>query len=1184
MLSNSEEKPDDREKQLDTIIAEYYCSAEKGECPDQVHFIARYPDFQQELSEFFADLDMFQHSGRADSEDPALEPTTIDSTSQRKNLAAGAVRYFGVYEVLEELGSGGMGVVYKARHSRLRKLVALKMIRAGEFASDYEVKMFQAEARAAAKLDHPGIVPVHEVGMHAGQHFYSMDYVAGGNLSKLHRGEPVAAGRAAELLRQMAEAIHYAHAKGIVHRDLKPANVLLTTTGISRITDFGLAKRMWSDEDSVAGRVTETGQVLGTAGYMSPEQAEGKTRLVGEPADIYSLGAVLYALLTSRAPFVGESHADTIKQVIEKEPVSPRVLNPSVPRDLETICLKCLNKERHERYGTAQLLADDLSAFLDGRPVAAQPIGYFGRTAKWVRRHRMVSSLLLLTCLSMLMGTAFSVHFGFRADQRAQEAEEARTEATQSLAKRELSDYLNRIALAHIEWQSDDVKGCEELLDACPIHLRGWEWNYLKRVCHSGRITKIDLAATGAARDIFQGNCGIAFSADGSRVFTRFLNSVKAWDTQSGKHIQSLECTNKHFAYDPIQNTVLVDNRIVDGTSFQERLILSSISKSFSRATFSADGALLAVGTSPIMILNPVLGDVLCELPANEGGEIKCLAFSPSNLYLAVAREDVLQVWSVKSRTMVFSEPRGGTHVTFDGSGDWLISDNTYLLSGSDPLVVPGIRIWKIPTFKLVQTITTDSGETRPSRFKVGRVGPNQNEEDIIGPCYGTINIAVCPFSQRLGALSWDSSIRLFDLDHMIKLEQLRINKGYEERFLFNDARAASGSTIRLRSNGVPFFLAFDQFGKRLATVDMRGKLEIWDISHPPEANEYGTVFRYHDLSGLEIQIGDSAVAFANAKYGESPARIRAINVTDGSIIDYPEPVIPHNNRFHLSKDGRVLCFKDAGRLYVRSVAGGKDLLIVDDVNERNHNYRLDDKGQRLAVASDGRIRIMDVLNGLTICEIASTAKRVYSDSESIKFDPTGEKLAIKVDLGASLGVEVWDATTARLIVKVPEGQNLHFLSEKHLITSNNTGLTCWSLPDGKPPVTQYRELNLATKVWTNSCSGGFEMSSDATRIAVRKNETTIVILDNGTGKVMHEVSLQDFRKYHLNDDGSRMIVFKKDGQILLQHIGGDRNALDLGLPGFASAQFSSDGNKVLGVSPDGIVRVLDGTPWEESM
>jgi len=200
--------------------------------------------------------------------------------------------------------------------------------------------------------------------------------------------------------------------------------------------------------------------------------------------------------------------------------------------------------------------------------------------------------------------------------------------------------------------------------------------------------SRIHVARTGRGQD-----------QAGGRIFTKLLDSVEAWDAHTGKHIQSIVSKQKHFAYCPTRNTLLVDNRLVDGTSFQERIILSSINKSFSIATFNADGTLLAVGTSPIMILNPERGDILCELPATEGGEIISLAFSPSNSYLAVARTNVIQVWSVKSRTVVFSEQHGGTHLTFDGSGDWLISGNTYLATGSDPLVVPGIRIWKVPTF-----------------------------------------------------------------------------------------------------------------------------------------------------------------------------------------------------------------------------------------------------------------------------------------------------------------------------------------------------------------------------------------------------------------------------------------------------------------------------------------------------
>ncbi len=333
-MSDEYSARDAREQQLDAIIAAYYRAVEAGECIDQRDFISKYPEVQKDLSEFFADLGMFNAAGPPAQHAPALEPTitAVASHGQALNNSA-QVRYFGAYEILEELGSGGMGVVYKARHLRLKKLVALKMIRAGAFASELEVKMFQAEVRAVAKLDHSGIVAVHEVGMHAGQHFYAMDYVSGGSLSVLLRDEPVASARAAELVKQLADAVHYAHGEGIVHRDLKPANILLTPKGEPRISDFGLAKRMWIGEDSIALNMTETGKILGTPGYMSPEQAEGKSNLVTAPADVYALGAVLYALLTSRAPFVGESHAQIIQQVTCNEPVSPRMLNPNVPRD-----------------------------------------------------------------------------------------------------------------------------------------------------------------------------------------------------------------------------------------------------------------------------------------------------------------------------------------------------------------------------------------------------------------------------------------------------------------------------------------------------------------------------------------------------------------------------------------------------------------------------------------------------------------------------------------------------------------------------------------------------------------------------------------------------------------------------------------------------------------------------------
>jgi serine/threonine-protein kinase len=288
------------------------------------------------------------------------------------------------------LGVGGMGVVFRARHLGLNRVVALKMALAGAYAGPHERARFRREAEAVAALAHPNVVQVHDVGESDGRPFFTMEYVEGGSLAGKLAGKPRPAREAAELVATLARAVHAAHVAGIVHRDLKPANVLLAADGTPKVTDFGLARRVGGE----AG-LTRTGAAVGTPSYMAPEQARGQAAAVGPATDVYALGAILYELLTGRPPFRAESAAETLQQLLSRDPAPPSRLNAKVPRDLETICLKCLQKGPRCRYATALALAEDLGRYQRGEPITARPVSRPERVARWVRRNPAVAALIL---------------------------------------------------------------------------------------------------------------------------------------------------------------------------------------------------------------------------------------------------------------------------------------------------------------------------------------------------------------------------------------------------------------------------------------------------------------------------------------------------------------------------------------------------------------------------------------------------------------------------------------------------------------------------------------------------------------------------------------------------------------------------------------------------------------------
>ncbi|MBI5396696.1 MAG: serine/threonine protein kinase [Verrucomicrobia bacterium] len=354
---------------LAAALDSYLAELQAGLAPDRAALLARHPELAKELE----CLDALDRLAPAAAPPPTPEHITD----------------FGRYELLEEIGRGGMGVVYKARQKDLDRVVALKVILAGRLASPDVVRRFDAEARVAARIQHPNIVRVLEAGEIHGQHYFAMEFVAGSSLdARLTRG-PLDPAEAARLLATVARAVAHLHAQGIVHRDLKPSNILLDESGEPRVTDFGLAKLL-----EPGSQQTQSGIIAGTPAYMSPEQAAGRAAQTGPLSDVYSLGAILYEMLTGRPVFRAESPLDTLVMVLESEPVALRQVNARVPRELEMICLRCLEKSPAQRYPSAAALADDLDRFLKGEPVEARPPGAWPQVRRWSRREPALSSRL----------------------------------------------------------------------------------------------------------------------------------------------------------------------------------------------------------------------------------------------------------------------------------------------------------------------------------------------------------------------------------------------------------------------------------------------------------------------------------------------------------------------------------------------------------------------------------------------------------------------------------------------------------------------------------------------------------------------------------------------------------------------------------------------------------------------
>ncbi|HTU22460.1 MAG TPA: serine/threonine-protein kinase, partial [Gemmataceae bacterium] len=477
-----------REQRLDEAVTAFLEAQEAGRRPLRQDWLARHPDVAAGLEQFFADQDevdrltgplrtAFQGTpppgdtpqpGQPDGPSSPLSPNTLATAPEG-------------YELLKVLGQGGMGLVYKARQKNAGRLVALKLIRAERLTSESDVQRFRNEAEAAAQLDHPHIVPVYEVGSRQGHFFFSMKLIEGSGLDAQldrFRDDPR---RAARLVEQVARAVHHAHQRGILHRDLKPSNILLDREGQPHVSDFGLAKRIEADAS-----LTQTGAIVGTPQYMAPEQTQGRKGAVTTATDVYGLGTVLFALLTGQPPFRGETVLETLEQVRDREAEPPRLINPKVDRDLETICLKCLQKEPQRRYESAQALAEDLERWLRGEPIQARRIGWVRRMWRWCRRKPFLAALTgLWTGLALAFVVGLIVSIWLIAGQR----DEIREQNQFTLEReRDLRVHLYASDM-RLAWQALREGERERMRGLLDRHipgtgqedLRGFEWYYLQR-------------------------------------------------------------------------------------------------------------------------------------------------------------------------------------------------------------------------------------------------------------------------------------------------------------------------------------------------------------------------------------------------------------------------------------------------------------------------------------------------------------------------------------------------------------------------------------------------------------------------------------------------------------------------------------------------------------------------------
>jgi WD40 repeat protein len=956
------------------------------------------------------------------------------------------------YVIEKELGRGGMGVVYQARRVGLSRPVALKMILANPHAGPKGVERLRQEAEAVARLRHPNIVQIYDVGESEGSPYLALEFAEGGSLVGRLRGDPQPALPAARLVETLARAIHYAHEHHIIHRDLKPANILLAPPaepgeyGLPKVSDFGLAKRL--DEE---GNGSHSGDVVGTPNYMAPEQAASNPRGVGPAADIWALGAVLYEMLTGRPPFKGATPLDTVVQVLHEEPVPPGRLRPGLPRDLETICLKCLQKEPARRYASASALADDLHRFRQGRPIRARPVGPFERAGKWARRRPLSAGLLVGILAVAVLGfagvtwqwqearLARDAALREKLDKEAeqQQAEQARAAAVEERKKARNALYFSRIAQSQLQWRVNDVVGALGSLAGClPPHdledLRGWEWHYLRGLFQSELLTLND--RPGAAGG------GVAFSPDGRQIFSVMggqpgqdgAGKVRVWDAAGGEGGRALPAPAGAYrlALRPDGRRLALGTAggvvtVCETASGAEVLRRPLHARAVAQLAFSPDGRLVASASwdRTAKIWDAASGEIRHVL-AGHTAEVQSVAFRPDGRQLATGSWDnTVRLWDVATgqEVQTLRAHKGPVY------GVAYSPDGTLLATASSN---GNLKTWDLVTGRVVQSLTAPAGAVLSIAFspdgrdlafgsgdatvRVWDVESGVQRFIFRGHTAPVECVQFSPDAHRLVSCSpGEGAVKLWDLTrHPTRATLARTRAVGEKAIKVWDLTRASEKPAEGQTGPDVEALAFDADGTSLVSVTVGGRLQVWDA-------ESGLLKGQRQLALGDELVSPAVLAdFAPggrrlAARARADARlVLAWDVASGeTVAAYRGHTLPVYCVRH-SGDGRrlVTCGGDPGRadqpheVKVWDAATGAELatfagqgLLV--------SAALDRSGRWLALGGqDGAVLLADVTAGSAVVHVAGHKGLVTA----LAFSPDGTRLA---SAGLDRQVRVWNVT-----------------------------------------------------------------------------------------------------------------------------------------------------------------------------